>query len=95
MLEAKGPGHWQAASHELSTVTIIGAGLAGLYCSEALQRRGLTPQIIDSGSGASQIPQLAVKPQLAVRTEARYRYSLMAFHYMKSSPGYHLSLIHI
>ena len=91
MLEAKGPGHWQAASHELSTVTIIGAGLAGLYCSEALQRRGLTPQIIDSGSGASQIPQLAVKPQLAVRTEARYRYSLMAFHYMKSSPGYHHS----
>ena len=89
MLQATAPGKWRAAKIKPSSVTIIGSGLAGLYCSEALEKRGIVPKIISSGIGASEIPQLAVKPQIAVRAEARYRYSLMAFHYMKSSPGYH------
>ncbi len=89
MLRANVPGKWRPTSIKIPSLTIVGAGLAGLYCAEALQKRGLEPRIINNGNGASNIPQLAVKPQLAVTTEARYRYSLMAFHYMKSSSGYH------
>jgi len=91
MLQATVPGEWQPGRHLLTDVSIIGAGLAGLYCAEALQRRSVEPRIIDGGTGASGIPQLAVKPQLAVQAEARYRYSLLAYQYMKTSPGYHHS----
>ena len=94
MLRANSPGEWRARSHQLKDVTIVGAGLAGIYCAEAFSRRDLTPRIIASGNAASHIPQLAVKAQLAVRPENRYLYSLLAYQYMKTSPGYHHTGLH-
>ncbi len=90
MLAAVRPGDWQPAPHSSETVTILGGGIAGLYCAEALTRRGVNHRIIDSGiGGASSIPQLASFPQLAVAPEARYRFSLLASRFMQDSPGYH------
>ncbi|MBT4160089.1 MAG: tRNA (5-methylaminomethyl-2-thiouridine)(34)-methyltransferase MnmD [Gammaproteobacteria bacterium] len=90
MLTGKRPGDWQANDHGHTSIAIIGAGLAGLYCAEALNKRGLPFTLIDSGEpGASAIPQLAVLPHLAVRPEIRYRFSLTACQYMQTSPGFH------
>lgn len=90
MLSASRPGNWQAKPHGRQSTLVIGAGLAGLYCAEALQRRQTSFSMVDSGvPGASRIPQLTVLPQLAVRPEVRYRFSLCAFQYMLDSPGFH------
>ena len=92
MLTANKPGEWKIAAHHISDVTIIGGGLAGLFCSEALNKRGIDCQVIDNdGPKASMIPQLAVKPQLALHPEARYRFSLMANQYMQHAPGFYRS----
>ncbi len=92
MLRAYRPGRWQAAPHGRESVTIVGAGMAGCFCAEALTRRGLPAQLLDNGQpGASQLPQLTVLPQLAVAGEARYRLSLCASQYMVSAAGFNQS----
>jgi tRNA 5-methylaminomethyl-2-thiouridine biosynthesis bifunctional protein len=92
MLSARKPGNWQPGVHGSGSFAIVGAGLAGLFCAEAFQRRGIAFTLVDNGHpAASHIPQLAMFPQLAVRAEARYRFSLNASRYMQSSPGYHAS----
>lgn len=92
MLCATRPGNWAMAEHQQSEVCIVGAGLAGLYCAEALNRRNFPIRLIDDDAvGASSIPQLTVKPHLALRAEAKYRFSLAAHQYMQTSPGYHAS----
>jgi len=89
MLKAKSPGTWEIKRRPNDEVIIIGGGLAGQYCAEALHRRGITNQIIDSGTpGPSHIPQLSVMPQLAIAPETQYRFSLNACQYMQTSPGY-------
>jgi tRNA 5-methylaminomethyl-2-thiouridine biosynthesis bifunctional protein len=92
MIAATRPGHWSWKPHSCPTPVIIGAGIAGVFCLEALARRGMTARLIDSGNpGASSIPQLTVFPQLAVRPEAKYRFSLAASRYMQNAPGYYAS----
>jgi tRNA 5-methylaminomethyl-2-thiouridine biosynthesis bifunctional protein len=95
MLSAKRPGNWQPSQSRRDSITIIGAGLAGIFCAEALTRRGIEFQIIDGGDpGPSTIPQLAVMPQLALASEPRYRFSFAACHYMQSAPGYYKTGVH-
>lgn len=90
MLSANRPGNWQPTQSRSNSITIVGAGLAGIFCAEALTRRGIEFQIIDGGEpGPSTIPQLAVMPQLALAPEPRYRFSFAACHYMQSAPGYY------
>lgn len=89
LLAAK-PGRWQSQECRGPSVVIIGAGLAGIYCAEALSCRGIEHTLIDSGTpGPSGIPQLAVFPQLAIAAEAKYRFSLAASQYMSGSNGFH------
>lgn len=95
MLSATRPGQWQPRQQTKDSITIIGAGLAGIFCAEALTRRGIAFQIIDGGEpGPSTIPQLAVMPQLALASEPRYRFSFAACHYMQSAPGYYKTGVH-
>ncbi len=92
MLKARRSGAWQPMESSSPRVAVIGAGLAGRYCTEALQRRELDVTVIDSGqAGPSTITQLAVFPQLALAAEARYRFSLAALRYMKDAPGFYCS----
>jgi tRNA 5-methylaminomethyl-2-thiouridine biosynthesis bifunctional protein len=90
MLIASKAGTWQPRVLSDQAVTVIGGGLAGHFCAEALQRRGIEFQLIDGGgTRPSDIPQLAVFPQLAAAAEARYRFSLLAHQYMQSATGFH------
>ena len=80
---------WLPATITKTDFTIIGAGLAGLFCAEALTRRNIEPTIIDMGTpGPSFIPQLSVFPLLAKTAEPQYRMSLAASEYMGSAPGF-------
>lgn len=88
-LNATRPGDWQLTGKPRGTTLIVGGGIAGLYCAEALRRRGLPFQLVDSGKPSpSMIPQLTVKPQLAAAPEVHYRFSLAASQYMQTSTGY-------
>lgn len=88
-LQALRPGTWRCRLKPSGSTLILGGGLAGLYCAEALSRRGLSFALVDDGSlSPSEIPQLSVKPQLAAVSEVHYRFSLAASQYMQSSPGY-------
>ena len=93
-INASRPGIWQRTFKPAGVTLIIGGGIAGLYCAEALSKRGLRFQLIDNGKpGPSSIPQLSVKPQLAAAPEVHYRFSLAASQYMKTSMGYQQSSI--
>ena len=95
MLSASAPGTWQVAEHGRDSTAIIGAGLAGLFCYEALRNRHLDCTLIDRGTaGPSSIPQLTVLPQLARAAETRYRFSLAASQFMRNAPGYHETGLH-
>ena len=95
MLTAKRFGSWHPVESYSGSITVIGAGLAGIFCAEALTRRGITFQIIDGGDpGPSNIPQLAVMPQLALASEPRYRFSFAACQYMQSAAGYYKTGVH-
>lgn len=90
MLSAAAPGQWTPKQKLRDTVAVIGGGIAGHYCAEALHRRGQPFRLIDSGKpGASKVPQLSVFPQLAVEPEAKYRFSLVASQYMHHSRGFY------
>lgn len=92
MLTATRPGTWSARTHGTQSVAIIGAGIAGQYCAEALERRNIESQLIDRGlPGPSHIPQLSVLPQLAATAETKYRLSLNASQYMRHSAAFHPS----
>jgi len=64
-------------------VLVIGAGLAGCSTAVALGRRGLTVKLIDSApqpmSGASGIPQLALRPRLFRSAESGASFFLNAY----------------
>ncbi|MFT4719888.1 MAG: tRNA 5-methylaminomethyl-2-thiouridine biosynthesis bifunctional protein [Candidatus Azotimanducaceae bacterium] len=76
----------------IKRVAIIGAGLAGLNCARALQRRGIEVVMFDARPapllGASVIPQLAIYPQLAAAPDNRARFSLAAFQYLLQQGGF-------
>lgn len=92
MLFATRPGTWEPDAHGRESISIIGAGMAGLFCFEALKKRQITCNLYDSGqAGPSSIPQLSVLPQLARAAETRYRFSLAASQFMQDAPGFHPS----
>ena len=80
MLTGRKPGVWTGSSIEKKRVAVIGSGIAGMGCVEALQRRNVEVQLIsnEDPNAASSIPQLAVYPQLGVAKEKRYQFSLAA-----------------
>lgn len=67
-------------------VTVIGAGMAGLFCARALARRGIEVSIVEAASaplaGASCIRQMAVYPQLALQPGPWNHFSLSAFQHL-------------
>ena len=82
-------GKWLPAELKDKDFTIVGSGLAGLFCAEALRKRNIKPTIIDMGAtGPSFIPQLSVFPLLAKRAEPQYRMSIAASEYMGDAPGF-------
>ena len=82
-------GKWMPAALIDKDFTIVGSGLAGLFCAEALRKRNIEPTIIDMGTaGPSFIPQLSVFPLLAKRAEPQYLMSLAASEYMGDAPGF-------
>lgn len=88
MLMAYRRGEWRPRHKQAPSLVIAGAGLAGHFCAEAAARHGLAAKLVGGRLGnPSDIPQLAVFPQLATKAEARHRFSLAAFLYMKSAPG--------
>ena len=92
MLRGYLKGKWHPASLIDTDFTIIGSGLAGLFCAEALKKRNIKPTIIDMGAaGPSFIPQLSVFPLLAKRAEPRYLMSIAASEYMVDAPGFFCS----
>lgn len=85
MLTGNRPGIWQADTRMRTSVAVIGSGIAGTTCVEALNRRHLEVQLIsnDHPNAASNIPHLAIYPQLGLRCETRYQLSLSAFEYVQ------------
>lgn len=83
MLVGKRPGHWQPKRKSQARVAVLGSGIAGMACVRALQRRDLEVQLISNvhANAASNIPHLACYPQLGLRNETRYQFSLSACQY--------------
>jgi tRNA 5-methylaminomethyl-2-thiouridine biosynthesis bifunctional protein len=84
MLLGSTPGTWRPTGIRRGSIAIIGAGLAGLHCARALQRRGLDATLFEARhmlAGASSIPQLAVHPLLATKPSLMARFSLAAFQF--------------
>jgi tRNA 5-methylaminomethyl-2-thiouridine biosynthesis bifunctional protein len=95
MLQATKPGVWKAKHDRPENVCIIGAGLAGLFCAQALQRRGISFKLFESSNRplgtVADINQLAIYPQLALAPDASSLLSLRAFLYATRHVGYHRS----
>lgn len=88
MLAGRRRGEWRPFYRSKPRALILGAGLAGRFCAEALGRRGLAAPLVGGLAGnPSNVPQLAVFPQLAARAEERHRFSLAASLYMLTAPG--------
>lgn len=76
-------GQWRPRAVQRGEVGIVGAGLAGLSCADALARRGIRCTLFDSRTAplaaASCVPRLAVSPRLAARPDQGSLFSLAAF----------------
>ncbi len=85
MLVAAKSGDWQADIRENVSVAILGAGIAGSSCAQALHRRGISVTLFDraDAGAASNIPDLSVYPHLGLRNEGRYQLSLAANFYAR------------
>lgn len=85
MLSGNRPGSWQRDTKNKARVAVLGSGIAGIACIEALQRRHMEVQLIsnDHPNTASNIPHLAIYPQLGLRRETRYQFSLSANEYVQ------------
>lgn len=85
MLNGNRPGRWQPQSKNKTSVAVLGSGIAGMGCARALQRRDLDVQLISNElpNAASNIPHLATYPQLGLRNETRYQFSLSANEYVQ------------
>ncbi len=89
MLFAYTSGNWTPANRETPRVAIVGKGLAGSYLYESLKRRSVEVQVFENGEATSnKVPQLAVYPPLAVSSEHRYRFSLVAYAYTRQNNPY-------
>ncbi len=79
------PGAWVPSMDAKPRVAIIGAGIAGISCHRALQRRGIEARLIGSAEvpASSAIPALAIYPQLGLRPESRHQFSIAANAYVQ------------
>jgi len=97
MLIGKRPGHWIQGRSTRTSVAVLGAGVAGSSCVDALNRRDVDVQQISHlpANVASNIPALVTYPQLGLRKESRCQFSISANHYARhQTPGFNNSLVH-
>lgn len=91
MVTGKVAGNWSPNYRSKQSVTILGAGIAGLSLAKQFQLRGVDYSVFDMSapmSGASGIFQLSAAPQLAKRADLYNRFSLNAFLYLKRTLGH-------
>jgi tRNA 5-methylaminomethyl-2-thiouridine biosynthesis bifunctional protein len=91
MLTGKKPGHWVAEKSVRSKVAVLGSGVAGSSCVDALRRRDVDVLQIShlNVNAASDIPALMTYPQLGLRKEPRCQFSIAANNYSHhQSPGF-------
>ena len=85
MLLAEQSGDWQPDSSQRLDVVVVGAGLSGLLCADALEKRGHRVTVIDQNSeplGAlRQINQIAIYPKLSKTPQPYSNFYLRAFLY--------------
>ncbi len=81
----KDPAPWFAPpqTRDVSTIAVIGAGIAGLSVSQALAKRGKAVTLIDAREGpalgASGTPSGLIMPRLVADTDPTARFSAGAF----------------
>ncbi|HIL98249.1 MAG TPA: FAD-dependent oxidoreductase [Pseudomonadales bacterium] len=95
MLQAFKPGIWQARNNQPGKVCIVGAGLAGLHCAMALQRRNIPFALFEASENpmgsVANIDQISVCPQLSSEPQTSSLLSLRAFDYLTKHVDYHQS----
>ncbi len=96
MLFAKKPGQWQPTTkRETGKVVIVGAGIAGLQCAKALQRRGINATILDESEtplgAVAAFRQIAVYPQLSAVPQPYSLLYLRAFQFTQSHQPFEVS----
>ncbi|MBQ61901.1 MAG: hypothetical protein CMQ19_07475 [Gammaproteobacteria bacterium] len=92
MLVGRKRGRWEATRVTGQTAAVIGSGVAGMGCVEALKRRNVDAELISyqDPNAASSIPQLTVYPQLGAHREKQYQFSLTASAYTQhQNPLFH------
>ena len=95
MLKVLAKGDWKATEKIQKRISIVGAGLSGLFCAQAFKRRGITCTVFEAESSAlgavRGISQLAVYPQLSTSPQKNSLFSLHAFSFLGSHINYHKS----
>ena len=95
MLYAQASGFWQPKEKTRQKISIIGAGLSGLFCAHAFKRRGISCSLFEAEKeplGAVKgMTQLAVYPQLSATPQKSSLFSLHAFSFLGNHFNYHKS----
>ncbi|MFT6753627.1 MAG: tRNA 5-methylaminomethyl-2-thiouridine biosynthesis bifunctional protein [Candidatus Azotimanducaceae bacterium] len=95
MLYAQAWGEWKAKEKIQQKISIIGAGLSGLFCAHAFKRRGISCSLFEaekeSLGAVKGMTQLAVYPQLSATPQKTSLFSLHAFSFLGNHFNYHKS----
>ncbi len=85
MLLAEAPGEWRPNRLNAKRVAVIGAGLTGLFCAEALEKRGHKVTVFDQSGlrygAVSDIQQIAIYPQISKTPQPYSNLYLRSFQY--------------
>jgi tRNA 5-methylaminomethyl-2-thiouridine biosynthesis bifunctional protein len=93
-LIAQVPGDWQPKMFAQQNVTVLGAGLTGLFCASALQARGHNVTLVDRQGlhgAVRDIQQIAIYPQLSQTPQPYSNLYLRAFHFYLAHRNLHAS----